>query len=103
MSDITEPKALFSLGSLMATPGALKALEAHGKNAFSLLMRHVHGDWGTVGAEDAKENELSLKYDFRIMSVYRLDESKSTDRDNCVWIITEADRSSTTILLPDDY
>lgn len=58
---------------------------------------HVSGDWGQVGAQDARENALSLDRGFRLLSSYRL---PSSDR---IWIITEADRSLTTLLLPSDY
>ena len=58
--------------------------------------RHVTGDWGDVCREDAKENELSLKEGFRIFSVYKTSFCK-------IWIITEADRSSTCVLQPDEY
>lgn len=85
----------FSLGQLVATPGALDAL---GEESFwPYIKRHAFGDWGDVSAEDKKENELSLKHGFRILSAYTL---PAGDR---IWIITEADRSATTILLPEEY
>lgn len=61
------------------------------------LDRHVTGDWGEVGAEDAQENELSVVWGFRILSAYR------TAKGTRLWVITEADRSSTCILLPEEY
>lgn len=99
-----EPKrVLFSLGRIVATPGAMAAMETHGITGFELLARHAFGDWGCVDEQDARENDKSVKYDFRILSAYPLDASKPCDRDNKLWIITEADRSSTCIMLPDDY
>ena len=62
-----------------------------------LLLRHVTGDWGDLDDEDKKENELSVKEGFRILSAYKL------GTDVKVWVITEWDRSATTILLPDEY
>lgn len=88
---------LFPLGQTVATPGALEALEAAKSSPLPWLMLHARGDWGDVCAEDAQENNLSVKEGFRIMSVYTL--STGTK----IWVITEADRSSTTILLPEEY
>jgi len=90
-------RMLFNLGQIVATPGALQALEDSQQSAIEFLNRHVSGDWGELDAEDRKENELSLKEGFRILSAYIL---KSNQK---IWIITEADRSSTTILLPEEY
>ena len=81
----------------MATPGALKALEESNQSPAEFLRRHASGDWGEVDAEDAKENELSVVQGFRILSAYR------TSKGVRLWIITEADRSVTTLLLPSDY
>jgi len=86
---------LFKLGKLVATPGALAALTP--EEPLILLSRHVSGDWGDVPAEDAAENEFSVERGFRIVTSY---ETASGTR---VWIITEADRSSTCILLPEEY
>jgi len=90
-------KQLFPFGQVVATPGALEALEEAGQGAIEFLRRHAAGDWGEVDAEDAKENDLSLKEGFRILSAYR------TNKGRRIWIITEADRSATTLLLPDEY
>ncbi len=90
--------ALFSLGRVVTTPGALDLLRETGINPAELLGRHAAGDWGEVPLEDACENELSLREEFRIVSSYPLG-----DADAKVWIITEADRSSTCILLPEEY
>jgi len=86
---------LFELGKTVSTPAALDAV-TH-EEIVAALGRHVRGDWGLVGPEDRQENELSLKEGFRLLSVY---ESAAKTR---FWIITEADRSVTTVLLPDDY
>lgn len=88
--------AHFPLGRVVATPGALELLEEAGEDPVRYLTRHRSGDWGAVSPEDAEENELSLKCGWRILSSYLV-------RDRCIWIITEADRSVTTILLPEEY
>ena len=100
-------KPRFALGQVVATPGALRLLQQTGTDAMALLMRHVTGDWGNICAEDAKENELSIAEGFRVMSVYALSlgDQVASDGDGRerVWLITEADRSVTTFLLPRDY
>lgn len=88
---------LFDLGRMVATPGALQALEEAGTSGSEFIRRHVTGDWGEVPPEDAAENDLSVKQGFRILSAYTLSTGVK------IWIITEADRSATTILLPDEY
>ena len=89
--------APFPLGRVVvATPGALQLLEESGKNPLCYLARHHSGDWGDLDNYDHKENELALKHGWRIVSSYTLGEK-------CIWIITEADRSVTTILLPEEY
>lgn len=87
----------FTLGRLVATPGALDALDEASQSPMVFISRHVTGDWGEVGKEDAAENELSIREGFRILSAYR------TTKDVRLWVITEADRSATTILLPEEY
>lgn len=89
--------AKFSLGQIVATPGALRALEEAQQGAQEFLARHQRGDWGEVDSEDSQENEFSLKHGFRLLSAYR------TAKGVKLWVITEADRSVTTILLPDEY
>lgn len=86
-----------SLGQVVATPGALRALEEANQLPSEFLARHQSGDWGEVDDEDQKENELSVDKGFRILSAYR---TKMSVR---IWVITEADRSATTILLPEEY
>lgn len=83
---------LFPLGSVVATPGAL----ALGIDFTSYLALHQHGYWGDVGQEDWQENDLSVKEGFRILSAYETGNGR-------IWIISESDRSSTTILLPSEY
>jgi hypothetical protein len=87
----------FSLGQIVSTPAALAALEEAGEEPLSYLQRHQCGDWGQVCAEDVAENELSLAQGFRLLSSYKLRTGV------VVWCITEADRSSTCLLLPSEY
>ena len=84
------------LGRVVATPGALKVLLEVGEDSLSYLARHTSGDWGDLDAYDHRENESSLKHGWRIVSSYPVGEK-------IIWIITEADRSITTILLPEEY
>ena len=88
---------LFPLGRVVATPGVLDALAAAAVSPAALLARHVVGDWGDLDEEDRRENELSLTKGFRLLSSYGLPDGGK------VWIITEADRSATTLLLPSEY
>jgi hypothetical protein len=93
----TRQQPLFSLGQLVATPGALAALEKAGEGPLDFLSRHVHGDWGDLCEEDRRENQFSLERGFRLLSSYR------TLADGKLYVITEADRSVTTILLPEEH
>ena len=86
------------LGQIVSTPGALQALVDADQAPAEFLARHEAGDWGEVGAEDWQENELSVRDGFRILSAYTLGKTGVK-----IWIITEADRSATTILLPEEY
>ena len=86
-----------NLARMAVTPGALQALNEADQSPLEFLMRHACGDWGEVCEEDREENELSLREGFRLMSVYRTNQGKR------LWVITEADRSVTTILLPEEY
>ncbi len=90
--------ALFPLGRVVATPGALEILEETGIDALALLRRHTAGDWGEVPPSDAHENECSVRHGWRVLSSYPVGEDGGK-----VWIITEADRSSTCFLLPEEY
>ena len=84
-------------GLIVATLGALEALEQSGNNGAALLRRHVTGDWGELDEHDRQENEFSVSRDLRILSAYTLSTGEK------LWIITEADRSATTLLLPSEY
>ncbi len=92
------PGVLFPLGRVVATPAALEFLVRHATSPATLLAMHQHGDWGDIDPVDARENVLSLKAGFRVMSVYKFGPAQEA-----LWIITEADRSTTTLLLPGDY
>jgi hypothetical protein len=87
----------FPLGQTCATPRALEALSDAGQDAAKFLSRHQAGDWSEMSEEDKRENEFSVDKDLRIFSAYHL--SNGTK----IWLITEADRSATTILLPTEY
>ncbi len=91
---------VFPPGQIIATPGALDALAAAGRTPAEFLDRHAAGDWGDLGDEDRRENVLSLRQGFRLFSSYAYD---LADPEAKVWIITEADRSSTCLLLPAEY
>jgi hypothetical protein len=87
----------FAPGSLVATPAVLEGFRAAGDNPLTYLVRHVSGDWGDLNESDRQENELSVREGFRILSAYRMSDGTR------FWIITEADRSVTTVLLPEEY
>lgn len=90
-------KSKFSLGQVVATPGALEAMTESGQTADFFLNRHVSGDWGIVDAEDCQANDQALVEGTRLLSAY------STLKGVKLWVLTEHDRSVTTILLPSDY
>jgi hypothetical protein len=92
------PRPLFPLGKVVATPGALEEIERTGDSMPDLLRRHVTGDFGTVCQADWKANEDAIANGERVFSAYMLKDGKTK-----VWIITEADRSSTCVLMPEDY
>jgi hypothetical protein len=89
-------RAPLPLGRVLATPGALQLLMETGGHPFDLLARHATGDWGELCAFDRRQNQVALREGYRVLSCYPI----GTER---VWIITEADRSITTILLPEEY
>ncbi|MEO7129052.1 MAG: type I restriction endonuclease subunit M [Rhodoferax sp.] len=104
----TQPqrRPLFDLGQIVATPGALATLKQYGIDPLHLLTRHVTGDWGDVDAMDAVQNDRSVERGLRILSSYRLAPLATLRTGSAppvVWIITEADRSATTFLLPEEY
>jgi hypothetical protein len=96
-------KPKFNLGQVVATPGALAALKDSDQSALPFLQRHQSGDWGKVCEDDKKLNDESVAHEGeedqqqRVLSCYR------TAKNERIWIITEWDRSVTTILLPEEY
>ena len=98
MNQSTQSNAmLFPLGDLVATPGALSVLEKNGVVPMRLISRHMKGDWGDVPPDDAAANTNALRIGARLLSSYALPDGAR------IWIITEADRSATTLLLPEEY
>jgi hypothetical protein len=97
LPDAIAAAAIFNLGRVVATPNALDLLAQRGVAPMALLKRHAAGDWGDVPADDAKANQDALKFGCRLLSAYRIAGNAT------IWIITEADRSVTTLLLPSDY
>lgn len=93
----TQPNLLFKLGRIMATPRAIEALAVAGQMPDALLLRHQTGDWGELSQDDKAANDLAVTAGARILSAY------VTILGERLWIITEADRSLTTILLPGEY
>ena len=89
-------KAPLPLGKVLTTPAALKLLTEAREHPFELLARHATGDWGELCAFDRRQNEIALREGYRVLSSYPFGEER-------VWVITEADRSTTTILLPEEY
>lgn len=87
--------ARFMLGQIVATPNALAQLTQ--EDIHVGIQRHQAGDWGDVDDHDRQENELSLRHGFRLLSVYHAANNTK------FWVISEADRSVTTVLLPEDY
>lgn len=110
---------LFELGQVLATPGALELMHITDTSPLRLLARHVAGDWGDCHPDDVQTNNAAVRNGLRVMSVYRLplieavvgnvlSDAAGADRaydteDDRVWVITEADRSVTTLLLPEEY
>ncbi len=87
----------FALGQVVMTPGAAEAFAATGEGPLPFLARHQRGDWRTVSPEDAIENEFSVARGFRVLSAYALKDGTR------IWVLTEADRSATTLLLSAEY
>ena len=90
-------KPLFPLGVVVATPGAIEALEKAKTSAWDLLRRHVAGDFGEVDQDDWQANLEAIKDDARILSAYTLTTGER------IWVISEADRSSSCLLTPQEY
>jgi len=89
--------AKFTLGKVVATPGALAALERAGQTPAFFLEKHASGDWGEISRADDKANSIALREGGRLVSAYR------TILNETIWVITEYDRSVTTVLLPEEY
>lgn len=89
--------AEFNLGQTVATPAALDALTESGQSPTEFLRRHLSGDWGDVCDEDKQTNEDALIHGDRLLRAY------CANKGTKLWVITEADRSTTCILLPDEY
>jgi hypothetical protein len=99
---IKTPGVTFPLGQLLATPGALEALEDSGQRPLDFVSRHMSGDWGDVSANDWQLNDQALQDGSRILSAYHTLKGKK------LWVITEGTdddghRAATTILLPEEY
>ncbi len=102
LSQATNGRPKFRLGQVVATPGAMEALEQSGQTPAFFLDRHARGDWGLVGQEDSQANDDALQDGSRLLSAYK------TLKGTKIWIITEAAdeegvRIATTLLLPDEY
>lgn len=88
--------ALFAFGQVVATPAAIQLCEANSMHPLELVRKHVAGDWGQLSKEDVEANQNGIAFGGRIFSSYPVGDDK-------IWVITEADRSSTCVLLPSDY
>ncbi len=100
---MTVIKAKFSLGQIVSTPGAARACSP--ERMAECVALHANGDWGICDPEDKASNDEALRIGNRILSAYAIDPAKPCKGhgDNCLWIITEWDRSVTTFLLPSEY
>lgn len=94
VSDSSRP--LFSLGQIVATRRAIKILLNSDVSPEELILRHGNGDWGDLSEQDRQQNTIALRIQARLLSAYEIKGIR-------IWVITEADRSSTTILLPEEY
>ena len=97
MNTLAEQRPRFSLGQVVAIPGALSALLSANQTPFEFLARHVVGEWGKLDPHDVQANEDALQHGGRLLSRYQ------TTQGVVIWIITEWDRSATTLLLPAEY
>lgn len=94
---VLDHSSRFPLGQLLATPTALSALVQQKVSPWALVRRHEQGDWGELDEHDRQANEQALTDGIRLLSAYALPDSTR------IWVITEADRSATTLLLPEEY
>lgn len=96
----------FKLGKMVTTRGVYEVMATSlefRKFVANSLARHLRGDWGDVGVHDRKENELALRDGFRLMSVYKFMDEKGEKVAWKIWVITESNRSVTTVLFPSEY
>jgi hypothetical protein len=93
----TQAEPLFDLGFIVITPGAQRAIAASGSRATPYLMRHASGDWSEMDEVDRKQNSFAVEKALRVFSAYTLGSGKK------LWIVTEWDRSVTTLLMPAEY
>ena len=98
METVVSLRPLFPLGHLVCTSGAMDLMTRTGTTVSSLLKRHLYGDWGKRCESDKQANDLAVTNGTRILSAYLLGEQQEK-----LWLITEADRSATTFLTPDEY
>ena len=91
----------FSLGQCCMTKGISALVEQYQLPVLDYLARHQHGDWGDLDKHDLRANEMALKENTRILSAYQFQPKPNINIK--IWVITEADRSSTTLLLPEEY
>ena len=94
------PCPRFRTGQVVATPAALRMLDQAGVTPMTLLARHAFGDWGDLGQDDCEANESAIRLGGRLFSSYQVGGGLSAAK---VWVITEADRASTCLLLPQEY
>lgn len=97
------PHFLFPSGQIAITPGADDLLAEANLHWIRILARHLSGDWGDLDEEDKRANDLALTEGSRVFSSYQVREDQERGSEQRIWVITEADRSATTILLPSEY
>lgn len=95
--EMPQKEPLFALGAIVATPAAMEVIGKAGVAPSAFLDRHVRGDWGDVCADDKVMNHVAVKLGNRILSAY------TTSKGDALWVITESDRATTTLLLPNEY
>jgi hypothetical protein len=97
MEPMLSARPRLHLGRIVATPGAIEALAKANQDPLQFIIRHIRGDWGEIDPDDVRENEFSLTHRLHLLSAY------TTAAGDKLWLITEADRSLTTLLLPQEY